>query len=156
MAETIEKVEAIEQAPVLDDYETERGKPMPIKLHSLLSKRLAFILDHKLQGRFEAFPELILVALNGQPFVPDIAAPHLPVFKNKFSHKMCLVSSLFVFCRRLTTYLLFYLKTLQHDQANYRRIGKRRNPVFVAVPVLVYAGRTSVGIQVHRQPGKNT
>jgi len=73
MVETIENVEAIEQAPVLTDYETERGKPMPSKLHSLLTKRLSFILDNKLQGKFEAFPELTLEALNGQPFVPDIA-----------------------------------------------------------------------------------
>ncbi len=46
---------------------------MPSKLHSLLTKRLCFILDNKLQGKLESFPELTLEALDGQPFVPDVS-----------------------------------------------------------------------------------
>ena len=42
------------------DYETERGKPMPSKLHALLTQRLTIYLMANYHGLFEVLPELTL------------------------------------------------------------------------------------------------
>lgn len=63
----------LDALPLNIDYETERGKPMPSKIHAYLTKRLLFLLDRALRGRFESFPELTLELASARPLVPDIA-----------------------------------------------------------------------------------
>jgi Uma2 family endonuclease len=57
--------------PVLSDYETERGKPMPSRIHALLTQRLTVLLVNLYPGRFEVLPELTLDTPS-QKSVPDI------------------------------------------------------------------------------------
>ncbi len=58
--------------PVLSDYELERGKPMPSKLHALLTQRITVYLTNHYPEKFEAYPELTLDT-PGEKTTPDIA-----------------------------------------------------------------------------------
>lgn len=58
--------------PVLSDYELERGKPMPSKLHALLTQRITVYLTNNYPEEFEAYPELTLDT-PGERTTPDIA-----------------------------------------------------------------------------------
>ncbi len=53
-----------------EDYETERGKPMPSKNHSRLERRLGVVLT-PYEDRFDIMPELSLELLAGKA-TPDI------------------------------------------------------------------------------------
>ncbi|MBL7796106.1 MAG: Uma2 family endonuclease [Saprospiraceae bacterium] len=57
--------------PVLSDYEIERGKPMPSKIHALLTKRLIVFLVNYYPGRFDVLPELTL-EMPSERSIPDI------------------------------------------------------------------------------------
>ncbi len=56
----------------LSDYEYERGKPMPSKLHSVLTQRLLHFFLLHCKDRFEALPELTLDT-PGDKTTPGIA-----------------------------------------------------------------------------------
>lgn len=62
-----------EVLPLEIEYEIERGKPIPSKLHAHLTKRLIYLLDKTLMGKYEALPELTLEAGAMGVIVPDIA-----------------------------------------------------------------------------------
>ena len=57
--------------PILSEYETERGKPMPSLLHAIIQKRLTVYLDTRYEGQFEVLPELTLDT-PGEKSIPDI------------------------------------------------------------------------------------
>lgn len=57
--------------PVLSDYEIERGKPMPSKIHALLTQRLIVFLVNNFSREFSIFPELTLDT-PGERSIPDI------------------------------------------------------------------------------------
>lgn len=57
--------------PHLSDYEMERGKPMPSKIHALLTQRLTVFLVNQYPEKFEVLPELTLDT-PGEKSVPDI------------------------------------------------------------------------------------
>lgn len=57
----------------LSDYELERGKPMPSKLHSFLTQRLTVLITNRFGKSFIVFPELSLETLGEKNMVPDIA-----------------------------------------------------------------------------------
>jgi Uma2 family endonuclease len=59
-------------APVLSDYELERGKPMPDLNHSIIQSNMLFSLRVKTQKRFSILPE-INVQLLKRDRVPDLA-----------------------------------------------------------------------------------
>lgn len=59
-------------APVLSDYELERGKPMPDLNHSLIQRRLLLRFDRRYENRFTILPE-INVKLKKRDRVPDLA-----------------------------------------------------------------------------------
>lgn len=59
-------------APVLSDYELERGKPMPDLNHSIIQSNMLFSLRIKTQTRFSILPE-INVKLKKRDRVPDLA-----------------------------------------------------------------------------------
>jgi Uma2 family endonuclease len=56
----------------LSQYETERGKPMPSKLHSIIQSRVNFQITLHYQTQYDTFSELSL-DLAGWESVPDIA-----------------------------------------------------------------------------------
>jgi Uma2 family endonuclease len=56
----------------LSDYEIERRKPMPSKLHSRIQLKLAFQLENNYANQYSFFSELSL-SLNGWDSVPDLA-----------------------------------------------------------------------------------
>lgn len=58
--------------PIQSDYETERGKPMPSKLHSVIQTRLAFFLVSNYSAKFDTFTELTLDTPS-EKTTPDIA-----------------------------------------------------------------------------------
>lgn len=58
--------------PIQSDYETERGKPMPSKLHSVITQRLTVFLVNRYGDKFEILPELTLDT-PGERTTPDIA-----------------------------------------------------------------------------------
>lgn len=62
---------AMQTQEALSDYEKERGKPMPSKLHSLIQKRLLLALA-RYEPPYAVFPELT-IELEGQPFTPDLS-----------------------------------------------------------------------------------
>jgi Uma2 family endonuclease len=66
------KMNVATEALIVEDYETERGKPMPSKQHSRLTKRLTVFLENHYSGKFEVFPELTL-DMPGEKKTPDIA-----------------------------------------------------------------------------------
>ncbi|MCB0521411.1 MAG: Uma2 family endonuclease [Lewinellaceae bacterium] len=57
---------------ITEDYETERGKPMPSKLHSVLTQRLLFYFLTHYRDKYEALPELTLDTPD-EKTTPDIA-----------------------------------------------------------------------------------
>lgn len=57
--------------PIQSDYETERGKPMPSKLHSVITQRLTVFLVNNYGDQFEILPELTLDT--SEKTTPDIA-----------------------------------------------------------------------------------
>jgi Uma2 family endonuclease len=59
-------------APVLSDYELERGKPMPDFNHSLIQRRLLLCFDRLYEARFTIMPELHVKLLKRER-VPDLA-----------------------------------------------------------------------------------
>jgi Uma2 family endonuclease len=62
----------METAVIISDYEIERGKPMPSKLHSRLQSKMISRLDNKYGNKYDFFSELSL-SLDGWDSVPDIA-----------------------------------------------------------------------------------
>lgn len=54
------------------EYELERGKPMPNKIHSLLQRRLTVYLSNQYAEQFEVFPELTF-ELPEENATPDLA-----------------------------------------------------------------------------------
>lgn len=56
----------------ISDYELERGKPMPSKIHSIVQSKLLFLLNMYHGMRFDIFSELE-IELNFQRSVPDIS-----------------------------------------------------------------------------------
>ncbi|MFN0049991.1 MAG: Uma2 family endonuclease [Cytophagales bacterium] len=56
----------------ISDYELERGKPMPSKIHSKIQILLGCLFLNKYASRFDFLSELD-VFLNGNKYVPDIA-----------------------------------------------------------------------------------
>lgn len=66
------------QTEPLSDYERERGKPMPSKLHSVIQKRL-IIAFHPFEPPYTVFSELTL-ELDGRELTPDLSVyEHLDV-----------------------------------------------------------------------------
>ncbi len=57
---------------IQSDYEIERGKPMPSKLHSVLTQRLTVFLVNRFGDKYEVLPELTLDT-PGEKTTPDIA-----------------------------------------------------------------------------------
>jgi Uma2 family endonuclease len=57
---------------VLSDYEIERGKPMPSKLHALLTQRITVYLTNRYPQTFEVYPELTLDT-PGERMTPDVS-----------------------------------------------------------------------------------
>jgi Uma2 family endonuclease len=57
--------------PLLSDYETERGKPMPSKLHARIQTRITVYLTNHYLEQYEAFTELTLDT-PGEKSTPDI------------------------------------------------------------------------------------
>ncbi|MBL7797577.1 MAG: Uma2 family endonuclease [Saprospiraceae bacterium] len=57
--------------PVLSDYEIERGKPVPSKIHARLQTRLAVYLGMHYATQFECFTELTLDT-PGEKSIPDL------------------------------------------------------------------------------------
>lgn len=55
----------------ISDYEMERGKPMPSKLHSVIQANLSYLLKCLYKSRFRALSELA-IRLDGNKYVPDI------------------------------------------------------------------------------------
>lgn len=66
---TFDKMQEV--APILSDYQLERGKPMPSLFHSRVQTRLTVLLD-KLEPKYLCFSELSL-ALNEWESVPDLS-----------------------------------------------------------------------------------
>lgn len=58
--------------PIQNDYEIDRGKPMPSRLHAVVQMRLTVYLSTHYEGKFEFLPELSLDT-PGQKSTPDIA-----------------------------------------------------------------------------------
>lgn len=58
--------------PIQSDYETERGKPTPSNLHSVIQTRLSNYLMNHFSDRFDIFTELTLDT-PGEKTTPDIA-----------------------------------------------------------------------------------
>jgi Uma2 family endonuclease len=56
----------------LSEYELERGKPMPSKIHSIIQTNIATLLNYGYKSRFRVLSELS-VRLYGTKYVPDIA-----------------------------------------------------------------------------------
>ncbi|MFY7998077.1 MAG: Uma2 family endonuclease [Candidatus Kapaibacteriota bacterium] len=56
----------------ISDYELERGKPMPSKLHSVIQSNLGFFLRSRYGSRFQILTELS-IRLQSNKYVPDIA-----------------------------------------------------------------------------------
>ncbi|MFN4257256.1 MAG: Uma2 family endonuclease [Saprospiraceae bacterium] len=73
----------------LTDYEIERGKPMPSRIHALVQKRLAVFLDNNYSSRFEGYTELTLNT-PGEKSTPDIAL--LPIEEIDWLHDEIKVS----------------------------------------------------------------
>lgn len=63
--------EIIEQETI-NQYETERGKPMPSTVHSYVSKNLLVQLEIHYRSKYTILPELSL-EIGEVPMVPDIA-----------------------------------------------------------------------------------
>jgi Uma2 family endonuclease len=61
----------MEKAIDISDYELERGKPMPSKLHSRLQTNILVYLVNNYQEKYDIFSELSL-SLDGWDSVPDI------------------------------------------------------------------------------------
>lgn len=59
-------------AEALSEYEIERGKPMPNRVHALVQKRLVFFLESHYGERFEVLPELTF-ELPSENATPDVA-----------------------------------------------------------------------------------
>ena len=57
----------------ISDYETERGKPLPSTLHSVIQGNLIYELSHLYRAQYRILPELSLNPLDDKPMVPDIA-----------------------------------------------------------------------------------
>jgi Uma2 family endonuclease len=58
--------------PIQSEYEIERGKPMPSKLHAIVQKRLMLYLGVHYAEKYELLPEVALDT-PGQKSIPDIA-----------------------------------------------------------------------------------
>ncbi|MDX2066825.1 MAG: hypothetical protein SFV55_00290 [Haliscomenobacter sp.] len=54
------------------EYELERGKPMPNKIHSLLQRRLTVFWSNQYAEQYEVFPELTF-ELPEENATPDLA-----------------------------------------------------------------------------------
>lgn len=67
-------------APVLSDYELERGKPMPDLNHSIIQGRLFSCFDRHYRNRFTILPELNVKLLK-RDRVPDLSV-YAPVAFN--------------------------------------------------------------------------
>jgi Uma2 family endonuclease len=70
--ETAQMLDETEIAETISDYELERGKPMPSKLHSAIQTNIATSLKYNHKHRFKVLSELS-VRLLGDKYVPDIA-----------------------------------------------------------------------------------
>ncbi len=57
--------------PILSEYETERGKPMPSLIHSFIQGELTSYLNLHYKGKFRVLPELTLDT-PGEKSIPDI------------------------------------------------------------------------------------
>ncbi|MEM0994965.1 MAG: Uma2 family endonuclease [Bacteroidota bacterium] len=62
----------METAIIQYDYETERGKPMPSKIHAFCQKRILVQLENQYGKLYEPLPELSIV-VDGRKKVPDIS-----------------------------------------------------------------------------------
>ncbi|MCU0444331.1 MAG: Uma2 family endonuclease [Microscillaceae bacterium] len=62
----------MQKTTIISDYEIERGKPLPSKLHSLTQLKLAVQLENNYAHQYSFFSELSL-SLNGWDSVPDLA-----------------------------------------------------------------------------------
>jgi Uma2 family endonuclease len=62
----------MQNTTALSEYELERGKPMPSKLHARVQSNLNFQLQLNYRDRYDFFTELSL-ALDGWDCVPDIS-----------------------------------------------------------------------------------
>ena len=56
----------------ISDYELQRGKPMPSKLHSIIQNNLGFILNLNYRNKYQFLSELS-IEIDGWSSVPDIA-----------------------------------------------------------------------------------
>jgi Uma2 family endonuclease len=56
----------------LSDYETERGKPMPSKRHSLIQTNIGTAIKNRYKRQYRTMSELSM-RLHGEKFVPDLA-----------------------------------------------------------------------------------
>jgi Uma2 family endonuclease len=70
--ETAQMLDEAEIAETISDYELERGKPMPSKLHSAIQTNIATSLKYNHKHRFKVLSELS-IRLLGDKYVPDIA-----------------------------------------------------------------------------------
>jgi Uma2 family endonuclease len=57
---------------ILSDYELQRGKPMPSKLHSVIQTNIATFLKYGYKPQYQVLTELS-IRLQGNKYVPDIA-----------------------------------------------------------------------------------
>lgn len=76
-------VETIEKTPVLSDYETERGKPMPSKLHAFIQSRINIFIGLHFASQYMMFSELTLDT-SGEKSIPDLAI--YPIEPIDFQH----------------------------------------------------------------------
>lgn len=56
----------------MSEYEIERGKPMPSKLHSLIQMNIGFAIKARYKFQYRVLSELS-IRLDGDKFVPDIS-----------------------------------------------------------------------------------
>lgn len=73
----------VANVPVVSDYETERGKPMPSKLHSFIQSRINTCLSVRYAERYFIFSELTLDT-PGEKSIPDLSI--YPLEPIDFSH----------------------------------------------------------------------
>ncbi len=63
----------MEAVEIKSDYEIERGKPMPSKLHAALEINIGFLLRANYRDKYRAFTELTIQLPSGKGGTPDIA-----------------------------------------------------------------------------------
>ncbi len=73
---------------VLSQYEIERGKPMPSKLHAFTQTRMVTELSNRYKGRYFAFSELSLELSTGKA-TPDIVI-YPPMEIDFFHDEICM------------------------------------------------------------------